>query len=124
MGLHLTSLALKWASAWVVLSLFGMITGPSPGQAAAMAAFVAIVTWVVDRALPFATQGLIRWAIESVVAFLAIYLGQFLSPGPGIPLNEAGAAGMLIGAIELPLHFWLATRYGLRRGPGDKDGIR
>jgi hypothetical protein len=124
MNLHLTSLALKWASAWVVLSLFGMVGGPAPAQAGAMAAFVAIVTWVVDRAMPFTTQGLIRWAIESVVAFLAIYLGQFLSPGPGISLNAAAAAGMVIGAIELPLHFWLAVRYGLRRGPGDKNGIR
>jgi hypothetical protein len=124
MGLHLTALGMKWLSVWVVLLLFGLSFGPNPGQAAVMAVFVAVVSWLADRAMPFKVQGVTRWAIDSGLAFVALYLGQFLWPGTGITFYTALFAGFVIGAIEIPLHFWLAARFGVRAKGDDRDGIR
>lgn len=124
MNLTLTALGLKWLSVWVVLLFFGLVFGPSPGQAAVMALFVAIASWAADRLIRFEVQGLTRWAIDSGLAAFAIYLGQFLWPGEGISFYTAIFAGAVVGAIEIPLHFFLAARFGVRRRDDNRDGIR
>lgn len=123
MGLMMTALALKWASIWVVLLFFGLSFGPSPGQAAVIAAAVAVASWLADRVIPFRVQGLTRWAIDGGLAGLSIYAAQFLWPGQGIGLAAALFVGLVVGAIEIPLHFFLASRFGIRRPQDDKDGI-
>lgn len=124
MNLTLTAVGLKWLSVWLVLLLFGLSFGPPPGKAAVMALFVAIVSWAADRVLRFEVQGITRWAIDSGLAGLAIYAAQFLWPGLGISFFTALFAGAVVGAIEIPLHFFLASRFGVRRRDDNKDGIR
>lgn len=124
MRLHLTALGLKWLSVWLVLMLFGLSFGPSPGQAAVLAVAVAVVSWVGDRALPFAVQGLTRWAIDSGAAALTLWVAQFLWAGAVLTFPLALFAGFVIGSIEIPLHFFLASRFGLRHRDDEKDGIR
>jgi hypothetical protein len=117
-GLTLTALGLKWASIWIVLSLFGLLFGPTPGQAAVMAAVVAVLSWAADRLIDFKFQGITRWAIDSGLAGLGIYFAQFLWPGTGITFSLSLFAGFVIGSIEIPLHFFLASRFGLKRRNG------
>lgn len=120
----LTSLGLKWLSIWAVLLLFGFSFGPSPAEAAVMAVVVAVVSWMADKVMPFRVQGTTRWAIDSGAAALAIYLAQFLWPGKGISFYTSIFAGAVVGAIEIPLHFLLASRFGVRKPQDDRDGIR
>lgn len=124
MGLHLTALGLKWLSVWLVLMLFGLSFGPSPGQATVMALVVAVVSWAGDRVLPFRVQGITRWAVDSGAAALTLWVAQFLWPGNGLSFPMALFAGFVIGSIEIPLHFFLASRFGLRHRDDEKDGIR
>ncbi len=124
MNLTLTALGLKWLSIWLVLVFFGLSFGPSPGKAAVMALVVAIASWAADRMIRFEVQGITRWAIDAGLAGLAIYLAQFIWPGMGISFFTALFAGAVVGAIEIPLHFFLAARFGVRRRQDDRDGIR
>lgn len=124
MGLTVTALAMKWLSIWVVLLFVGMVTGPTPGQAAFIAAAVAVVSYLADRVVPFRVQGITRWAMDSGLAGLSIYVAQFLWPGQYITFPWALLAGFVVGSVEIPLHFFLASRFGLRRRNDDRDGIR
>lgn len=122
---NLTALGLKWVTAFFLLVVWGLATGgPLAPKAAVIALFVAGFSWVGDRVLPFTLQGVTRWAIDGGLAGLTIYLAQFLPPGPGISLMGSLLLGFGIGSLELPLHFFLASRYGLRRPEDDRDGIR
>ncbi|HYG57598.1 MAG TPA: hypothetical protein VD902_05985 [Symbiobacteriaceae bacterium] len=123
-NLTLTAVGLKWLTVWGVLLLFGLVFGPSPGQAAVIALAVALLSWGADRLVPFKIQGITRWALDGGLAGLTIYVTQFLWPGPGISLFLALFAGFVIGAIEIPLHFFLASRFGLRRRDDNRDGVR
>lgn len=123
MGLTITALLLKWASAWVVVSLFGLVRqAPSPGQAVWPALVLAVVSWVGDRFLPVEMQGISRWLIDSfLAAFVLLLLGAFRPDWAMDPLI-ALFAGLSIGAVEIPLHYYLAARYGLKaRGDGEVD---
>ncbi len=120
----LVALAAKWAFTWVVLLFIGLIGGPTLGQAAIMAATTAVISWAADRLIPFTVQGLTRWAIDAGLATLVIYLSQWLWTGPGLNLFTAVLAGTVIGALEIPLHFLLAARYGVRNRDDNRDGIR
>jgi hypothetical protein len=122
-GLNLTALGLKWLSTWLILLLFSMVFGPSGTQAAVMAAAVAVLSWLADRLIAFQFQGITRFAIDSGLAGLGIYLSQFLWPGPGITFPLAVFAGFVVGAVEIPLHFYLAARFGLRKRNDERDGI-
>lgn len=124
MNLTLTALGLKWLSIWVVLLFFGLSFGPSPGQGAVIAAVVAVLSWGADRMVPFRIQGVTRWVLDGGLAGLAIYVAQFLWPGAGISFFTALFAGLVVGAIEIPLHFFLASRFGLRRPDDQRDGVR
>lgn len=125
MSMMWTALGLKWLSVWVVLLLLTIaFMGPTPGQAAVIAAFVAVISYTADRLLPFRVQGVTRWALDAGGAALGIWLGQFLWPGTPVSWLSAMVAGAFIGAIELPLHFWLASRFGLRRPDDRRDGVR
>lgn len=123
-NLTLTALGLKWLSVWLVLLFFGLSFGPSPGKAAVMALFVAIASWAADRLMRFSVQGITRWAIDAGLAAFAIYFAQFLWPGYGISFFMSLFAGAVIGAIEIPLHFFLASRFGVRKPDDNRDGIR
>jgi len=118
------ALAAKWAFIWVVLLFIGLIGGPAIDQAAVMAAVTALITYGADRMIPFKVQGLTRWAMDAGLATLVIYLSQWLWVGPGLNLFMAILAGSVIGAIEIPLHFLLASRYGVRKRDDNRDGIR
>jgi len=120
----LTAIGLKWLSVWVVLLFFGLSFGPTPAQAAVIALFVAVVSLAADRAIPFRVQGWRRWAVDGGLAALGIYLAQFLWPHAGISVFTAVFAGAVVGSIEIPIHFFLASRFGLRRPDDDRDGIR
>ena len=122
-GLNVTALGLKWLSVWLILTLFGLVFGPTAGQAAVMAAVVAVVSWLADRAIAFEFQGITRWAVDGGLAALAIYVSQFLWTGPGISFPLALFAGAVVGAIEIPLHFYLAARFGLRKRDDERDGV-
>jgi hypothetical protein len=124
MSMTLTALAMKFLSIWVVLLFIGLVTGPTPGQGAFIAAAVAIVSYLADRLVPFRVQGITRWAMDGGLAGFSIYLAQFLWPGQFIPFYWALLSGFLIGAFEIPLHFFLAARFGLRRRNDERDGIR
>jgi hypothetical protein len=124
MNLTLTALGLKFLSIWVVLLFFGLSFGPTPGQGAVIALTVAVVSWLADLALPFRVQGWTRWAFDGGLAGLSIYVAQFLWPGQSIGFFSALFAGLVVGALEIPLHFFLASRFGLRRREDEKDGIR
>lgn len=119
-----TALGLKFVAAWLILLLFSLIGGPTPGKAAWMAVVVAVVGYLADRALPFAMQGVTRWAIDSGLAAGAVYLAQFLWPGPGLGLPASLLAGFAIGSVEIPLHFLLARLFGVHRKNNEWDGIR
>lgn len=121
--MHLTNLLIKWVTAAFVLLLFGLAYGPSPTQALVIAAIVAVAGWTGDRLLPFRHQGVTRWAIDSGLTALAVWFGQFFWPGTGIGFGQAVIAGFVIGAVEIPLHVWLASRFGLRRRQDNNDGI-
>lgn len=122
---NLMALGLKWGTAFFILAVWGQaMGGPSPGKAAWLALFFAIASWAGDRLLPFTLQGVTRWAIDGGLAWLTIYAGQFLVPGPGISLLGAMVVGFGLGALEMPVHFYLASRFGLRRPEDDRDGIR
>lgn len=122
--LTLASVGLKWLSVVLILLLFSMSFGPSPGQAAVIAAFVAVIAHLGDRVLPFRIQGVVRWVIDGGLIGISIWLGQFLWPGQGITFPTALFAGFVIGAIEVPLHFYLASRFGLRSNQDEHDGVR
>lgn len=124
MTMTVTALAMKWLSVWIVLLFVGMATGPTPGQGAVIAAAVAVISYLADRVIPFRVQGITRWAIDGGLAGLSIYVAQFLWPGQLITFPWALLAGFLVGAIEIPLHFFLAARFGLRRRDDERDGIR
>lgn len=124
MGRTITALGLKFLGIWVVLSLFGLATWLPAGKAAAMALVTAILSYLADRGLPFRMQGVTRWAIDSGLAAFSIYVSQFLVPGNNIGFFAALVAGFLVGAVEIPLHFFLASRFGLRQKDDQKDGIR
>lgn len=122
---NLTALGLKWVTAFFILAVYGQAAGgPTPGKAGVLALFIAVLSWMGDRLLPFALQGVTRFAIDGGLAGLTIYFGQFLVPGPGIDLLASLILGFGLGALELPLHFWLASRFGLRRRDDNRDGIR
>ncbi len=116
---HLTALGLKWLVAFAVLLFLGLAFAPAPGHAALVALIVAITGWLVDRLIPFRFQGVTRWAVDSGVAGLAIYFGQFLWPGGDVPFWAAVLTGFVIGSVELPIHHFLAARFGVNR---KKDG--
>ncbi|HWI64431.1 MAG TPA: DUF2512 family protein [Symbiobacteriaceae bacterium] len=120
----LTALVLKWLSIWVVLLFFGLSFGPTPGQGAWIAFFVAILSILADKVIPFRIQGITRWAIDGGLAAFAIYVAQFVVRGQGYPFWAALFAGAVIGAIEIPIHYYLASRFGLGRRNDEKDGIR
>lgn len=122
--MHLVNLLIKWVSAAFILLLFGLVYGPTPTQALVIAAVVAVVGWLSDRLLPFRHQGISRWALDSGITAVAIWVGQFLWPGVGIGFSLAVIAGFVIGSIEIPLHVWLASRFGVRRRQDEGDGIR
>lgn len=122
-GLTATALGLKFLSIWLVLLFFGLSFGPSPGQAAVIAAAVAVISWLADRVLPFRVQGITRWAIDGGLAGISIYLAQFLWPGQGITFASSLFVGFVVGAVEIPIHFYLASRFGVRRPDDRKDGI-
>jgi hypothetical protein len=122
--LNLTALAAKFLSAWLILLLTGMIFGPSPGEGAAIAVVVAVISWLGDRLIPFQFQGITRWAIDGGLAGFTIYLAQFLWPGRGIAFFPALVAGFVLGSVEIPLHFLLAARFGLRKRDDEHDGVR
>lgn len=122
---NLTALALKWVTTFFILVVWGLASGgPTPGKAGVIALFVAGLSWLGDRWLPFSVQGVTRWAIDGGLTGLTIYGAQFLWPGPGLSLLTSLVFGFGIGALELPIHFFLAARYGLRRPEDDRDGIR
>ncbi|MFZ5814817.1 MAG: hypothetical protein ACOY93_05895 [Bacillota bacterium] len=122
---NLTALGIKFGTAFFVLAVWGQASGgPTPGKAAVIALFVAGLSWAADRLLPFTLQGVTRWAIDGGLAGLTIYGAQFLWPGPGIDLFSSLLLGFGLGALELPIHFFLASRYGLRRPEDDRDGVR
>ncbi|MGE5672419.1 MAG: DUF2512 family protein [Mycobacterium leprae] len=123
MGRTATALLLKFGAAWGVMLLLGMAFGPSAGKAAVIAIVLAAVSWLADRIFPFELQGITRWAIDGGLAALTIYVAQFLWPGHGVSLLGALVMGFIIGAIEIPLHFYLAVRFDDRRRQDD-DGIR
>lgn len=122
--MFLTAIALKWLSVWVVLLFISLSFGPTPAQSAAIAFFVAVASLAADRAIPFRVQGWTRWAVDGGLAALGIYMVQFLWPHAGISVPMAVFAGAVVGALEIPLHFFLASRFGLRRPDDDRDGIR
>jgi hypothetical protein len=124
MTMTVTALVMKWLSIWIVLLFVGMVTGPTPGQGAVIAAAVAVVSYLADRVIPFRVQGITRWAMDGGLAGLSIFVAQFLWPGQLITFPWALLAGFLVGAIEIPLHFFLAARFGLRRRNDERDGIR
>lgn len=124
MGLRWTAIGLKWLGAWVVLLVFGLFAGPSPVKGAVMAFVVAAFSWMADRMLPFKVQGVTRVAIDGGLAALIVYLSQFIWPGTGINFPNALFAGFVIGTIELPIHMYLAARFGVRHPDDQKDGIR
>lgn len=124
MNLMWTALILKFLTAWLVLLPLGLVVGPSPGQTLVISVALAVFSWFADRLISFRVQGVTRWAIDSGLAALIIYLAQFLWPGPGIGFSAAVFAGFAIGALEIPLHFYLAKRFGLRRPNDEHDGIR
>lgn len=119
----LTALGLRFVSVWLVLLFIGLLSGPSPGQAAVIALVVAVISIAGDRLLPFRVQGVTRWAIDGGLAALGVYIGQFLWPGQAIPLYAAVFAGAVVGAVEIPIHFFLAARFGLRKKNDTRDGI-
>jgi len=120
----LTAVTLKFLPAWGILVIWGLATGgPDPGKAAVISLFVAGLSWLADRWLPFKLQGVTRWAIDGGLAGLTIYYGQFLWPGPGISLLGSLLVGFGLGSLDLPLHYYLAARFGLRRPEDDRDGI-
>lgn len=122
---NLTALSIKWVTAFFILAVWGQATGgPLPLKAALLALLVAVLGWWADRLLPFTQQGVTRWAIDGGLAALTIYLGQFLMMGPGISLLGSLIVGYGLGALEMPLHFYLASRFGLRRRDDNRDGIR
>lgn len=122
---EITAFVLKWGVAFFTLAVWGQATGePSTSKAVVIAIFVAGLSWLADRWLPFRLQGITRWAIDGGLAGLTIYVSQFLLPGPGVGLLAALFIGYFLGSIELPLHFYLATRFGLRPPDDDRDGIR
>lgn len=123
MNLTTTALLLKWGAAWIVLSLFGMTmaAAPTPGQAAVLAALLALLSWVGDRTLPFAMQGITRWLADSLLAAVTLYVAWLLWPAVNMPFARSLLAGLVIGSVEIPLHFYLAARFGLR---GNRDGGR
>ncbi|MFZ5824907.1 MAG: DUF2512 family protein [Bacillota bacterium] len=122
---NLTAVAIKWVTTFFVLAVWGQASGgPSFGKAAVIALFVAGISWMADIWLPFRMQGVTRWAIDGGLTGLTIWATQYLWPGPGIALVSALVLGYGLGALELPLHFFLASRYGLRRPEDDRDGIR
>lgn len=124
MKLTLTALGMKWLAAWIVLLLMGLSGGPNPGKAAVVALFLAILSWMADRVIPFRVQGITRWAIDSGLAALTIYYAQFAWVGNRLTFGESLFAGFVVGSIEIPLHFFLASRFGLRRRDDRRDGIR
>lgn len=121
--LNLVALGLKWLSVWVVLLFFGLSFGPAPGKAAVIAAFVAVLSLIGDKLLPFKVQGATRWAMDAGLAALGLYVGQFLWPGAGLAFYTAIFAGAVIGSLEIPLHFLLAKWFRVEKPPEDSDGI-
>jgi hypothetical protein len=118
------ALTMKWFSIWVILALFGMVSGMGPIKGAIIALVVSVISWLGDRALPFSLQGVTRWAIDGGLTALGIYLAQFIWPGPGLTFPLALFAGYVIGSVEIPIHMYLASRFGIRRRDDDRDGIR
>jgi hypothetical protein len=124
MGITPTALGLKFLATWVVLLVTGLVTGPSPWEGVVISAVVAVVSWMADRLIDFRFQGLTRWAIDGGLAAFTIYLAQFLWPGVGISFPVSLFAGFVVGSIEIPLHFYLASRFGLqKRGNNGWGGI-
>lgn len=123
MGLTVTALLLKWASAWIIVSLFGLVhQAPSPGQAVWPAAVLAVVSWAGDRLLPAHEQGIGRWLIDSFLATFVLLVVGAVWPDWAMSPLIALFAGLSIGAVEIPLHYYLAGRYGLRaKGDGEID---
>lgn len=121
----LTALAIKWVVAFFTLVVWGQVSGSlAADEAIGIAVVVAFVSWLADRLLPFRLQGVTRWAIDGGLAGLTIYVAEMLWPGPRIGLLTALVIGYFLGALELPLHLFLASRYGVRRPEDDRDGIR
>lgn len=124
MARNLTAIGFKFVAIWMILLLFTMVGGPSPQQAPIIALVTALVTWWTDRKLPFALQGWTRWAIDGGLAGFTLYLAQFLWPGVGINFPAALFAGVVIGSVEIPLHFLLVTLFGRRLRDDNHDGIK
>lgn len=122
---NLTAVAIKWAVAFFTLVVWGQASGSvTADEAAGVALVLAVVSWLADRLFPFRLQGVTRWAIDGGLAALTVYFTEMLWPGPRIGFLTALVIGYFLGALELPLHFFLAARYGVRRPEDDKDGIR
>ena len=113
---NLSAVAVKFVGVWAILLLFGLSFGPTPAQGAVIALFVAAVSWVTDRWIPFEVQGWTRWSLDAGIAAAGVWLGQFLWPGNGIAWYSAVFVGAVVGAIEIPLHFVLRRWLGPGRG--------
>lgn len=115
MRLILTALGLKTLLGWGVLALFGLVGGPTPTQALVMAVAVAVISWAADVLLPFKLQGFTRFLLDGILAVAAIYTTQGIWPGRPVTFTTALIAGMALGALELPLHFYLASRFSRKQ---------
>jgi hypothetical protein len=119
----LLSLGLKWLASWLVLLAVGLIYPGSGTALAAMAVLVAAALWLTDRALPFRVQGVTRWAMEGGLAALVLYAASRVAPVQPLPILPALVAGYAIGSVEIPMHFYLTARFGLRKRDDRRDGI-
>lgn len=113
------ALLLKGGLAFFTLGVWGQATGgPSAGKAIGIAAVLAVFSWAADRLVPFSLQGVTRWALDGFLAGAVIYLAQFLFAGPGLGLAASLFIGLFLGAVELPIHFFLAAHFGTDEPPG------
>jgi hypothetical protein len=113
------ALLLKGGLAFFTLAVWGQATGgPSAQKALGIALVLAVVSWVADLLVPFSLQGVTRWALDGLLAGVTIFLTQSFFAGPGLGLPASLFIGLFLGAVELPIHFFLAARFGADEPPG------
>lgn len=109
---HTIAIGLKFLTVWAILLLAGLAWGPPPAQGVVIALVVAVASWVADRSITFEVQGWTRWSLDAGLATAAIYLAQFLWPGPVLAFSTAVFLGAVVGAVEIPMHFLLRRWLG------------
>jgi hypothetical protein len=117
------SLGLKTFTVWLILMLYGLTTTMRPVQGVLIAFAAAVAGWLADLVISFKVQGATRWAIDSGIFALVIYLGAMVLPGVRYAFSTAIFLGFVAGSVEIPIHFYLASRFGLRRKGDEHEGI-